>query len=54
MKSIIYTGPFPQLDVEIGRGSYVTAQKGKPVSVPDPIAEELIARGDFIPAKAER
>lgn len=52
---IIYAGSLPEIQIEIGQGMHVEAtRQGKPVLVPEPIAQELLKRGDFIPGKGER
>lgn len=53
-RSIIYTGPMPEIQVEVGPARHVEAKLGKAVMVPKAIADELIARGDFIDGAQDR
>lgn len=52
---IIYKGPLPEIQVEVAQGRHIEAKlDGKPIVVPEHIANELVARGDFIPAAQTR
>ena len=52
MKSIalIYRGPLPEVHVH----GITAARAGKPITVSEPVATELLARGDFIEAAQTR
>jgi hypothetical protein len=56
MKTIelIYQGPFPELEIPIGQDRTVLAPRGKPVALPEHMAKEFLARGDFIEARQQR
>lgn len=42
---VIYDGPNPSVEVHVGDGVYVGAERGKPVDLPAKIAEGLVAGG---------
>ena len=52
---ILYIGPMPAVQIEIAQGRTLEAKRGgAAVVVSEAIADELLARGDFINADQHR
>ena len=47
MAHVIFTGAQPARDIKLGEGRWVHAERGKPVKVPERIAEALCEQRDW-------
>lgn len=49
-KSVTFVGPEADLSVQLDVGQFAYVERGESVDLPDDIAEELVARGQFVHA----